>query len=97
MICDELRSLILQAADVAVAKYAERLSPTVTEISQRKLYKEFGRAWVDKKIATGRKEFASHRRGNRKMYNRSSFAAQWVDEQCPPEITGKYADPRNIG
>ncbi len=87
----------MQAADAAVAKYISRTTPTVDMVSQNALYKEFGRAWVDKKIATGRKEFASHRRGNRKMYNRSSFAAQWVDEQCPPEITGKYADPRNIG
>lgn len=96
MISDELRNLIMQAADAAVAKYAERLSPTVTEISQRKLYKEFGEAWVKRQIATGRKEFACHRRGNRKVYDKTAFAVQRAAEKCPPEITGKYADPRTI-
>lgn len=96
MISDELRNLIIQAADAAVAKYISRTTPTVDMVSQNSLYKEFGRAWVDKKIATGRKEFASHRRGNRKMYNRSSFAAQWAADNCSAEITGKYADPRTI-
>ena len=61
---DQLRQLIMEAADIAVAKYAVKLLPTVDDVSQRQLYRDFGQAWVDKQIATGRQEFSFRRRGN---------------------------------
>ncbi len=80
----------MEAADIAVAKYAVKLLPTVDDVSQRQLYRDFGQAWVDKQIATGRQEFSFRRRGNRKLYNRSAFAAQWTAERCTPDIIGKW-------
>lgn len=94
MITDELRQLIIEAADIAVAKYAALCVPKAIEASQRQLYREFGEAWVKRQIRTGRPEFAGRRRGNRILYDRSAFAAEYEAQRyISATIKGKYANP----
>lgn len=88
----ELRDMMVTAAEIAIERYIAVSNPTLCDVTQNSLYREFSRAWVNKQIATGKKASASYRRGNRKMYDRSAFAAQWLTERRLAGIIGKYAD-----